>query len=215
MGDFDRNDNSGKRNEAKKLVAVLGLGVVLIVLVAMQFMKNGGPQAAAGAPVNNGVALPPPVVSEEISEKALANMINDLQNDPTKPLLRNGAATDHALDATPRNPFSLSNVWLNELIRPVSTASQTQPQHTEPRPYVTSLPVNAAQPLALRAEEFKLASIINGNMAVINGKVVKAGDVVGKARIVDIREDGVTLQLADFPNGPRMELSIQPRLNKE
>jgi hypothetical protein len=215
MGDFDRNDNSAKPDETKKLVIVLGLGVVLIGLVAMQFMKRGAPQAAAGAPMGNGVALPPPVLSEEISPQALATMMNDLRNDPTRPLLRGSAAADGLLSTPPRNPFRISNAWLQSLFAPqtaVAPATKPAPATTNPAPQPIPLPSPSS--FALRAEDYKLTGILNGTMAVINGKVIKVGDTVGKARILNIDDNSVRLQSADFPNGPTLVLSLTTLLGQ-
>src|ERR1043165_6501822 len=103
MGDFDRNKAPGgeKKNETKKMAAVCMLGVVLLALVGMQFLKKG-PQQAVGAPANSGVALPTPVFNGEISKQALTAKLNDLQNDPTAALLKGDVHTDHTLDAVPR-----------------------------------------------------------------------------------------------------------------
>jgi hypothetical protein len=219
MGDFDRNDNSPKSNETKKLVIVLALGVVLIGLVAMQFLKNGSPQTAAGAPVNTGVALPPPVVSEELSPGTLANMLHELQNDSTQTLLRPGAAGDAALDTAPRNPFRMSNDWLRSLFNTKPVAPALTPTSNPAPMFVTTRPVPptypAPSPIALQAADFKLTGILNGTMAVINGKVVKIGDVVGKARVIDITDNSVRLQPADFPNGPTLVLSMGSLLDAQ
>jgi hypothetical protein len=218
MGDFDRHsNNSAKPNETKKMVIVLALGVVLIGLVAMQFMKRGSPQTAVGAPVGSGVALPPPVLSEEISPQALANMLSDLQNDPTRPLLRPGAANDSALNVAPRNPFRMSRDWLDSLFTPVVTPATAPVLIVEPvqpvRPVATA-PVEtrpyvpAPRIIVLQASDYKLSGILNGTMAVINGKVVKVGDVVSKARVIEINDSTVRLQAAESPAGPTLVLSM-------
>ena len=49
-------------------------------------------------------------------------------------------------------------------------------------------------------------------MAVINGKVVKVGDTVGKARVLDIAENTVRLQPADSPASPPLVLSMSALL---
>ena len=134
MGDFERNENPGKKNETRKLVVVLALGAVLVGLVALQFMKNGGPQAAAGAPVTNGVALPPPVVTEELSASALDGMMNELKNDPTQPLLRQEAEMDLQLAVPPRSPFHLSSSWLGLLVKPVIVPPPPPDPDPEPDP---------------------------------------------------------------------------------
>ena len=219
MGDFDRNSSSPKPNEAKKMVIVLGLGVVLIGLVAMQFMKRGAPQAAAGAPMGAGDPLPRPVLSEEISPQSLASMINDLRNDPTKPLLREGVTADGLLNTPPRNPFRMSNAWLQSLFAaPTPVAVTTKPAPTPidvtpaPTPAINPFPTPAV--VALRAEDYKLTGLLNGTMAVINGRVLKVGDTVGKARIMDIDDNTVRLQPIDQPNGPTIVLSLTALLGQ-
>jgi hypothetical protein len=219
MGDFDRHNSSPKNNETKKLVVVLGLGVVLIAVVAMQFMKRGAPQAAAGAPVGNGAALPQPVLTEEISPQALANMTNDLKNDPTAPLLRGPAMADRVLNTPPRNPFRMSGAWLQSLLAAQTpVAAATKPASTPPvvtpfpAPMVTPFPAPALN--VLRAEDYKLTGILNGTTAVINGRIVMVGDTVGKARIIDITDNTVRLQSADSPNGPTLALSLAALLGQ-
>ena len=220
MGDFDRHSSSPKPNETKKMVVVLALGVVLIGLVAMQFMKGGSPQSAVGAPVGGGVALPPPDLSQEISPQTLALMLNDLQNDPTRSLLNAGPAGHAALDAAPRNPFRMSADWYQSLFAPgVVPATATAPAFNP----VTSPGAAAAgdshppvapggRTVTLQASDYKLSGILNGTMAVINGKVVKVGDTVGKARVLDIAENTVRLQPADSPASPPLVLSMSALL---
>lgn len=214
MGDFDRNTSSAgeKPADTKKMVIVVALGVVLIGLVAMQMMKHGGgPQVAAGAPVADGVALPPPVVAEEISPDALAHMTADLQNDPTSKLLRQESRGDDSLNAVPNNPFSMDGTWLATLIRPGRTTPVQAVQPTQ-EPVRQANPTPLAAGTALRAEDYKLASIVNGNMAIINGKIVKTNDIVGKAKVLQIRDDAVVLQSFDSPTGPTIEISMSTRL---
>jgi hypothetical protein len=215
MGDFDRNDNSPKPNETKKLVVVLALGVVLIVLVAMQFMKGGAPQAAVGSPVGNGMALPPPILSDEISPQSLATMLGDLQNDPTAPLLRTGARGGGPLNTPPRNPFRMNGDWYHSLQRqdPVQPVVATRP---DPVPvYVPPhLPDPTPTPTVLKAADYKLTGILNGTTAVINGRIVKVGDIVGQARVLEVRDNGVRLQAADSPEGPTLLLSMGTSLGQ-
>jgi hypothetical protein len=222
MGDFDRNDNSPKPNETKKLVVVLALGVVLIGLVAMQFMKRGAPQAAVGAPVGNGVALPPPILNEEISPQVLTNMLHEIENDPTDPLLRAVPAGAASLNIPPRNPFRMSAHWFQSLFAAAPVVPVTAPPVTPvktPEPPVATPPVlpptttAAPAPVVLRAADYKLSGILNGTMAVLNGKVVKVGDVIGNARVIEISENAVRLQPADFPTGPTLVLSLASQLN--
>jgi hypothetical protein len=220
MGDFDRNvsASSDKPNETKKMVVVLGLGVVLIGLVAMQMMKKGnGPQPAVGAPAGNGVALPPPVLTEEISPNALAVMTAQLQNDPTSQLLKVGhEAGDPKLDAVPRNPFALSSALLANLrTEPRIVPAPVTPNPVQPTP----TPVAVAIP-APRREDFKL-SMISGDMAIINGRIVRVGDIVDpqknggtvKGRVLQIRSDAVLLQNPESIDGATIEISTSPTLN--
>ncbi len=210
MGDFDRNPTAAKPNESRKLVIVLSLGALLIGLVALQFLKGGtGPQSASGAPVPSGSPLAPPVLANEISPAALDAMMNELKADPTTALLCQDLRGDHSLAAVPRNPFAMSDAWLKDLGSHPPQPAATRSSSTPPPATIPGVPA-----LSLRVEDFKLATIVNSDMAVINGKIVKVGDVVAGARVLKIRNDGVTLQHVDSPGGPTIELSMQPRLNK-
>ncbi len=46
--------------------------------------------------------------------------------------------------------------------------------------------------------------------AIINNKILTTGNVVGKARVVAIQSDSVSLQHVDSPDGPLLELSSKP-----
>jgi hypothetical protein len=210
MGDFDRVDNAPKANETKKIAVVLVLGVVLIGLVATQFMKHSGPQNAAGAPTVNTADLSAPALPEDLSPAQVAALIADLQKDPTTALLHPVGAKDPALAAAPRNPFGISKTWLAQLIidKPAPTPTVTPRTPTDPPP---TTPLRT--PVGLRADDYKLTGILNGNTAVINGTVVKTGATIGRARVIGIHDKTVVLQPADFPDAPTVELNFQSSLN--
>ena len=199
MGDFDRNEAGGKKGETKKLIMVGALGVLLLGLIWFQFMKkspeamaSSGDATAAGSTTET---------TEQTPEQAMA----DLQSDPTAGLLTAPTGATPADGKPPRNPFRMADAWRISLARPAEAGPVA---HVEtPRPHV------AATPLSLSAENFKLEGIIRQGpalCAIINNKIVTAGAIVGKARVVDIREDTVTLQHVDSSDGPLLQLSSRP-----
>ncbi|HEY4330238.1 MAG TPA: hypothetical protein VGN88_10925 [Phycisphaerae bacterium] len=215
MGDFDRHENNSapKQSETKKMVAVLGLGVVLIAVVAFEFLKKS-PQAAVGAPVDSASGiLPPPVVDGDISPAALTGIISELKNDPTKNLLRSGMQADPKLDEVPRNPFVISPTWVKAL-----TKQEVVQQQPEPRPIFQSSstppPPPPPPPLVLKPEEYKLNSLISavdGMNAIINGKIARVGSVIDSAVVVEIGSNSVILQHVNSPNSPKLEIKMGPK----
>jgi hypothetical protein len=204
MGDFDRFEKPNQANEPKKLVMVIALGAALLGLVGYQMVKRGPQQASAA---ESGDA-PAAAVSE-----TPAVLRESLAQDPTASLLRADG------DVTPatkpmRNPFRMANAWLTTLHRPVQVNTQNPIETTKQPPRVIVDPIN---PVPLRVEDYKLSSIVNmgpSMAAIINGKVLQVGGVVGRARIVKISGQEVTLQNIDFPDLPATTLSMQPKLNQ-
>jgi hypothetical protein len=206
MGDFDRKqDKSAERDQSKQVIMVIVLGVVLIGVVGYHFMKKG-PQAAIAAAPGAGGQIPMPM-GEETAEQAK----DALRQDPTAALLRETAAVDNTLNTVPRNPFLMSEGWRSSLVlqvEPVITPTVT-PTVVTPR----TTPVRVIP--SPKAENFKLGSTLrqgNGYLAIINGRIVSAGAVVNDARVIDIQEGKVVLQHANYPDGPQIELTMEPKL---
>ncbi len=198
MGDFDRFEKPSHANESKKLVMVVGLGAALLALVGFQFVKHG-PQSASAAVTPDADITP--TVSETPAALRQALAVN-----PTADLLRSDASVQVAPKPM-RNPFRMGSAWLaslhSEQVKP-SADDNAKPQ---PRP-VSFEPV---VPQVVRAEDYKLSIIVSGPSmsAIINGKLAHVGDVIGKARILKITGEEVTLQHADFSDGPTTILSLQ------
>ncbi len=104
MGDFDRRESAGKKNESKKLVMVGILGALLLGLVVFQFNKKS-PEAMAG-PVAGSNGGGQPAAIEQTPEQAMAL----LARDPTSGLLDTKSLTSVAA-APPRNPFVMDAAW--------------------------------------------------------------------------------------------------------
>jgi hypothetical protein len=206
MGDFDRFEKPAQANESKKLVTVAALGALLLGLVGYQLVKRGPQQAAAaeisGQPEAASASETPAALRDALTNNPTATLLqkDGLQAPPPKPL---------------RNPFRMSSAWLAALNPPVQ-ATRVPTTTAATRPVVPQIVVNAVVPITLRAEDFKLSSVVttgSGMAAIINGKVVRAGDVVGQARILEITGEEVTLQHVSFPDGPITTISMQRKLN--
>ena len=207
MGDFDRVQNPSAKNESKKIGLVILLGLVLVGVVVFHFTKQG-PQVASAAPGPLGNPTPDPIAATESPDKALTA----LEQDPTAHLLPAPAIEDPTLSKVPRNPFRISSVMLAGIVKPVEIVTP-QPAPTVPIP-TTPQVIKPIEP-PLRIEDYKLSSVLHvgGKLtAVINGKIVSSGMLVDKARVLDIREDGVTLQNSQAPDGPTINLNMQPRM---
>jgi hypothetical protein len=204
MGDFDRKpEKSGQKDQGKQMILMAVLGVIFVGVLGYHYMGRG-PQAALAAPgMGGGIPMP---VADETPEQAS----NALREDPTAALLRNSTAIDTSLNTLPRNPFMMSDQWRSTLIQ------EAPPAMTPVAPTViTPRPVNARTIPVPKAENFKLGSTIRqggGYMAIINGRIVSKSAVVDDARVVDIQEGRVVLQHADHPDGPRIELTMDPKL---
>lgn len=205
MGDFDRFEKPAQANESKKLVMVVALGAMLLGLVGYQFVKRG-PQQAAAAELSG----PPELASANETPAVLRDA---LTHNPTAKLLQNDG-TQAPAPKPLRNPFRMSKEWLAVLNPPVQPVKPTN--NTTTKPIVPQVVVNTVVPITLRAEDYKLSSVVttgNGMAAIINGKVVRAGDVMGQARILEITGEEVTLQHVSFPDGPITTISMQRKLN--
>ena len=64
---------------------------------------------------------------------------------------------------------------------------------------------------SLRAGDFKLTAILD-KKAVINNKVVQVGEMVGEAKVLDVRDNAVVLQHGKYSDGPTIELHMNSGL---
>ena len=198
MGDFDRNDDAPKKTSGKQWVMAAVLGTTLLGLMAYEFTGKG-PQTASASSVRTADGSDASAV--ETPEQVLAA----LQNDPTQKLLLESHSADPIGATLLRNPFRISNPWRSALVSVQAPIAAPAPEvHLTAR----------VEPTRVAAEGFKLTTIVNGQYAVINNKIVTVGAVVDKARVLEIRSDRVVLQSVDFPDGPRTELLLNAPLNK-
>lgn len=199
MGDFDRNASPDKKNESKKLVMVAALGAVLLGLIWFEFMKKS-PEAMAGQ------VAPAAAAASDAAAQSPDMLMAELKVDPTAGLLiREGTPAQDS--RPPRNPFHMADGWRASLVRPAEPGPVVHNDTPHPKPAAP------AAPLPLSSENFKLTGIMHAGSslyAIINNKILTVGNIVGKARVVEIREDGVSLQQVDSPDGPILQLSVQP-----
>jgi hypothetical protein len=205
MGDFDRrHEKPATNDQSKQITLMIVLGLVLTGVLGYHFMKSG-PQPAKAAPAGMG-GIPVPII-EETPEQAS----DLLRQDPTAALLRPTAAVDDSLNKLPRNPFLISEQWRASLVTAIEPAvtPTAAPAVVTPRPItVRAIPVP-------KAEHFKLGSTMRqggGYVAIVNGRIVTVGGLVGDARVLDIQEGRVVLQHSEYPEGPKLELTMEPKL---
>jgi hypothetical protein len=203
MSDFDKKPADGQPPKQGGKVAVLGmLGLVLAGVLVFHFAK-GSPEAATASPITGGSDPTAVAVPTETPAEAQAA----LANDPTAKLLRGPGDLDAQLAVVPTNPFILNSKWRSSLVKVVAPAAAAEPLRAE----VTPQPV--AAPQTVNAEGFKLSGIFRDNqhmVAIINGKIVSAGMVVGNARVVDIQASKVVLRHVNSPTGPTVDLLLKP-----
>ncbi len=200
MGDFDKNKTPDVAAEKKKLMLVGVLGTVLLGVVGFHFMKGGPQVASASVVADSGDASAAPAIQETPAQAEAA-----LADDPTASLLRGkSSASDPTLAKTPHNPFVISPEWQNELVHPTEVrVVNQQPVYVAP----TSQ--------ALNIESFKLSGILHENnalCAIINGRIVSVGMILDDAKVVEITPNRVTLQRADSPTAPKINLTMEPKL---
>jgi hypothetical protein len=210
MGDFDKKQEASAADaaakEKKKLAMVGVLGAALLGVLVWQF--KGGPQSVGaqsfGGPAGGDQALVSP---EQTPAQALAGL--DPSKDPTKDLLLGSAALPENLMAVPRNPFKLSDEWRTVLVKQVDT-----PKLEPVRPVIDTPRAVVTQPKAPPADVagLKLQGIFRQGdklFASINGQILTVNATIGKARIVEIRDEQVLLRHADWPGGPVTALSLK------
>ena len=203
MGDFDRLQTAPGKQDNRKALAALVLAVVLVAMAA---------HWCFGRPAAAGAASPPPLLHDDgTTPAALATLHAELNNDPTASLLRSSAKPD-VIRQIPRNPFRMSPDW-------VALLGKTTPLPEPPKPDVqTATPERAVastrpESPAIRASDYRLQGTFNlgGWEAIVNHKVVRVGDVIDKAQVVEIREDAVVVRHVDYPDGPRTALAMPGR----
>jgi hypothetical protein len=204
MGDFDRSDAGQPDSQAKKIGFMIILACLLVAVLGFHFMRHGGPRAATAFPGGPAAAAPAEVTPEAAAEA--------LRRDPTAALLV-AAAPDRSLDTLPRNPFAISDAWRASLVRQpdAAPAAPATPLAVEPVARVAA-PRVAVPP---KADKYKLGTIVRHGdryMAIVNGQIVAPGGLIDGARVVEIRADRVVLQHADYPDGPTVNLLIEPKL---
>jgi len=211
MAEFDRMEQPSSAKETKKVVLVVALGALLVGLIVFEMIKKGPQEANAATPG----ALNQPAELSGMDESA-NTLRQALLHDPTASLLHAAAATQP--DLTLRNPFRMAPDWMKILVTSggTDTAVPTVPLKQPDPPRGVTMSVT---PQAVRAEDYKLQTIVNqgaeGMTAMINNRFVKEGDVLGKARVLEIRNNGVTLQHVDFPNGPKTDVMMRTGMSSQ
>src|SRR5689334_2282070 len=129
MGDFDRIQTGGTKNDSKKIALMVVLGLVLVGVLGSHFTKPG-PQTASAATDLLPASAPESAGGGQTPEVALSG----LKEDPTDNLLRNTVVDDPSLSGVPRNPFRMSTSWLTSStkVKPVAVepVKPVEPQHT-------------------------------------------------------------------------------------
>jgi len=175
---------------------------VLVGVLAFHFSKPG-PQRAVASSGGASEILPLPA-STETPE----TVIKSLTVDPTAELLSTASVEDPVLSNVPRNPFSMSKAWIKKLQPEPVVAPEPVKAQPQPKPQVVTL-MPKAPLVPLKIEDYRLEMIYRQGdklTAVINGKFVSAGMMVDKARILDINNDGVTLQNSESPEAPPIKI---------
>jgi hypothetical protein len=209
MGDFDRNQKPAEQSQTKKLMMVGVLGTVLLGVVGMQMVKSGPSQASA-APQAGTAAVAAAPGADENPEVIRAALLQD----PTKTLL----VGDRAVTEAPplRNPFGMSPAWRKAVTREVAIVQPLPTPDIRTPDVPTPQPLPAA-PLTLRASDYKVNMIFrqgNSLMAMLNGnKMLSAGQVIGDAVVVEVRENAVVLRHKDVPNGEPIIIPMQQGLS--
>jgi hypothetical protein len=206
MGDFDKKDATSSADaaakEKKKMIMVGVLGAALVAVVLYQFNKSG-PQVAKGfgAPEAQQLAASP----ELTPIQALAGL--DPSKDPTARLLLGSPELPREFVSPPRNPFKLSDDMRTQLIKVVEVKAEPakvvhvpQVRVTQPRAPLANIAGLKLQGIFQRGDKFH---------AIINGSIVTVNAVIGKVRIVDIRQGQVLVRHADWPGGPVSALSMK------
>lgn len=204
MGSFDKNKPNPAAKQKQQIAMMVALGVVLAGVMFYQFGR-GTPRSAEAASFTQepAAAETPSATWTESTTEALAK----LNQDPTANLLRgSGGAVDPTLEVPPENPFAMSGKWRSTLVK----LETTQPTNvlTVKEPVVQTV----TKPQTVSADDIKLQGVFRDNRgihAIISGKIVSVGSVLGNARIVDIQDDRIVLQHASSNDGPRVEVLIK------
>ncbi len=205
MGDFDRNQAPKQDDQSKKIAFVVILGVVFICVLGYPMMKRG-PQSAEGATGGGDASIAP---SDSTPDETPDQARDALHNDPTASLLTGAPKDGQEFSKIPHNPFLRSTEWRSALIRPADPVHPVAVRSYDPAPVVAHVS------LTVKADAYKLASIVQQQdhlLAIINGTIVTTGMFVDGARVVEIRADHVTLQNADDPEGPSVQVALVPKL---
>jgi hypothetical protein len=205
MGDFDKKQTLSSADiaakEKKKLLWVGILGASFLGVVVFQVTRTGPQTAKAfGGPEAPTVAVAP----EQTPLQALAGL--DPARDPTARLLLGDSELPSHLVQVPRNPFRLSDDMRSQLIKTV----EVKPEPV--RPVQTRIVVSHPHDPHAPTDSLRLQGIFSQGdkrFASINDKIVTAGQVIGQARIVEIRDDQVLVRHADYPGGPSSALHLK------
>jgi hypothetical protein len=204
MGDFDKNQTPSAADQAakeKKKLAIVGLlGAVLLGVIVFHFNK-GGPQAASAS--ERPIREPSLAVVGPTPAQALANL--DSAKDPTLELLKGTAGITPELAQVPRNPFKISDAWLNQLVKHPAALPEV---HTSV--YIPQTAVLPAKLPEANIDGLKLNGIFRQGdklYASVSGNLVTVGNTIGNARVTAITSDSITFRHADYPDGPTTTLT--------
>lgn len=173
---FEKN-SAPEKASSKQLAILAVLGVVLLGLV-IRFVMN----RPAAVDASNIAGVPTADASGKNPEDAL----KDLNDDPTATLLRTKPDLSPGLNTPPQDPFTLSSELHDKVVHPVivPVPVAVEPADIPPPPPPV---VEKVDPSVL-----KLTGIVNSGrerFALVNGKLVRAGAVLEKIRIVEVRSD--------------------------
>ena len=203
MGEFDKNQppTQTSADARRKQILVGVLGAVLLGVLGFHFLSGSPESARAGGTSGTESESAAPAAAQSPADE-----LRDLRNDPTANLLTGGAA-DAESTKPAHDPFRLADIFRvvtkNDNVKPVETT------HVDSRPteYVPEIPVIPQSSLRIEVI-FRVGSKLQG---IVNGQIVRTGDTVGDARIVDIQSDRVVVRHKDYPDGPTTTALFLPK----
>ena len=197
-----------KPSQKKQVIILVVLGIVMAGLWIHYAMNHQPAQANAQSTdptADNGAAALP--------DRAPADVVKELSNDPTRDLLRGHGETDDGFGKLPNNPFAMDGKWRRVLTRPDSV----EPSATQPAPNLQPFAVRQVTPqpvLSINVDTIKVQAIVRDSRnkyALINGSILNVGAVVQGARIVDILDDHLLVVPAAAPDSPPVEIFVKKR----
>ena len=202
------NKDQAKPSQKKQLVILAVLGVVMAGLwthYAMNHVPAAANAQGGDMPTDNGMTAVP--------ERAPAEVLKELANDPTRDLLRGHGQTDDGFGELPNNPFAMDSKWRTVLTRPEPVAAAATQPAPGPQPFVVRQVVPQNVP-PINVDTIKVQAIVRdarNKYAIINGSIVNVGAVVQGARIVEILDDHLLVVPAAAPDATPVEIFVKKR----